>query len=84
MSEPAALPVVTVEAGQDAPPAADAPAPAEPLGVVVPVTGNAEVDHALGRLADADEVPVHAHTEVYEDVHRGLRDALAALDENRS
>jgi hypothetical protein len=85
MSEqPAALPAVPVEAEEDVALAADALAPAEPLGVVVPGTGNAEVDHALGRLADADELPVHAHTEVYEDVHRGLRDALAALDENRS
>jgi hypothetical protein len=56
----------------------------EPLGVVVPATGNAEVDEAVERLADADELPTRAHIEVYEDVHRGLRDALAALDENRS
>jgi len=47
------------------------------------MTGNAEVDAAVERLGDADELPVHAHIEVYEDVHRGLRDALTALDENR-
>ena len=55
-----------------------------PLGVVVPGTGNAEVDGAVVRLADADELPTQGHIEVYEDVHRGLREALAALDENRS
>jgi hypothetical protein len=56
----------------------------EPLGVTVAATGNADVDAALARLADADALPTQAHTEVYEDVHGGLRDALTALDENRS
>jgi hypothetical protein len=65
----------------DAEPAA--PAEPQPLGVTVAMTGNAEVDAAVERLGDADELPVHAHIEVYEDVHRGLRDALTALDENR-
>ncbi|MFI1096518.1 hypothetical protein [Streptomyces sp. NPDC020917] len=60
-----------------------APAEPQPLGVTVAMTGNAEVDAAVERLGDADELPVHAHIEVYEDVHRGLRDALTALDENR-
>lgn len=55
----------------------------QPLGVVVAATGNADVDTAVVRLGDADELPTQAHIEVYEDVHRGLRDALAALDENR-
>jgi hypothetical protein len=55
-----------------------------PLGVVLRPTGNAEVDEAVARLADADELPTGGHVEVYEDVHRGLRDALTALDENRS
>jgi hypothetical protein len=68
----------------DTAPAADVPPPPEPLGVAVGATGNADVDAALGRLADADELPVHAHIEVYEDVHRGLRDTLTALDDNRS
>jgi hypothetical protein len=56
----------------------------EPLGVVLRETGNAEVDAAVARLADADELPTAGHVEVYEDVHSGLRDALTALDENRS
>jgi hypothetical protein len=55
----------------------------EPLGVTVGATGNAEVDTAVERLSDADELPTDAHLEVYEDVHSGLRDALTALDENR-
>ncbi|WP_037908007.1 hypothetical protein [Actinacidiphila yeochonensis] len=55
----------------------------EPLGVTVEPTGNADVDAAVERLGDADELPTAAHIEVYEDVHAGLRQALAALDENR-
>jgi hypothetical protein len=55
----------------------------EPLGVVIEPTGNAEVDAAVERLGDADALPTEGHIEVYEDVHTGLRDALAALDENR-
>ena len=38
------------------------------------------VDALLERLADADALPTGDHIEVYEDVHRGLRDALTALD----
>ncbi|MGC5346515.1 hypothetical protein PZB75_04660 [Streptomyces sp. AM 4-1-1] len=56
------------------------PAPPAPLGVARTPTGNAEVDARLERLADADHLAADGHTEVYEDVHRGLRDALTALD----
>jgi hypothetical protein len=59
--------------------AAPAPGPA-PLGVEVDATGYAEVDALLERLADADALPTESHIEVYEDVHRGLRDTLTALD----
>jgi hypothetical protein len=38
------------------------------------------VDARLDRLADADHLAADGHTEVYEDVHRGLRDELTALD----
>ncbi|MFI6208689.1 hypothetical protein ACIBAI_20160 [Streptomyces sp. NPDC051041] len=65
----------TVEAG----PAHDPAAPA-PLDVPRTPTGNAEVDALLERLADADHLATDGHIEVYEDVHRGLRDALTALD----
>ncbi|MGW0858955.1 hypothetical protein [Streptomyces sp. NPDC002690] len=56
------------------------PAAPAPLGVVRTPTGNPAVDAALERLADADHLAADGHTEVYEDVHRGLRDALTALD----
>ncbi|MGW3460580.1 hypothetical protein ACWDE9_13700 [Streptomyces olivaceoviridis] len=63
----------------EAAPAYDPAAPA-PLHVARTPTGNAEVDALLDRLADADHLATDGHVEVYEDVHRGLRDALTALD----
>ncbi len=74
------------EIPQDAPPqeppraAQHDPVAPAPLGVVRTPTGNAGVDAQLERLADADRLPAGGHIEVYEDVHRGLRDALTALD----
>ncbi|OQR59158.1 hypothetical protein B6E66_36290 [Streptomyces maremycinicus] len=56
------------------------PAAPAALGVVRTPTGNPEVDALLDRLADADHLATDGHVEVYEDVHRGLRDALTALD----
>jgi len=67
----------------DATDAAGTAAEPQSLGVTVAMTGNADVDAAVERLGDADEMPVRDHIEVYEDVHLGLRNALAALDENR-
>ncbi|MQY13139.1 hypothetical protein SRB5_32820 [Streptomyces sp. RB5] len=68
----------------EAPPQAVAaprePAP-QPLGVPRTPTGNADVDAALERLADTDELPTDGHVEVYEDAHRQIRAALEALDE---
>jgi hypothetical protein len=58
----------------------DDPAAPAPLEVPRTPTGNADVDAALERLADADHLATDGHVEVYEDVHRGLRDALTALD----
>ncbi|MFE7842571.1 hypothetical protein ACFU53_42865 [Streptomyces sp. NPDC057474] len=82
--------VPAVEAGatgepgpQSAPPvveAEDDPAAPAPLNVPRTATGHPEVDAALDRLADADHLATDGHVEVYEDVHRGLRDALTALD----
>ncbi|MEU9449126.1 hypothetical protein [Streptomyces sp. NPDC048277] len=56
--------------------------PAAPAPIDAPrtPTGNADVDAQLDRLADADHLATDGHLEVYEDVHRGLRDALTALD----
>ncbi|MFI0713675.1 hypothetical protein ACH4SK_24065 [Streptomyces inhibens] len=61
------------------PAAADGP---QPLGVGVTPTGEAAVDAGLRRLADADHLPASGHLRVYEDVHRGLRDVLAGLDQH--
>ena len=56
------------------------PAAPAPLNVPRTPTGNAEVDVQLERLGDADHLATDGHVEVYEDVHRGLRDTLTALD----
>ncbi|MFI6349231.1 hypothetical protein [Streptomyces sp. NPDC050560] len=56
------------------------PAGPEALGVPRSPTGNAEVDARLARLADTDLLATDGHLEVYEDVHRALRDTLTALD----
>ncbi|MFF2206042.1 hypothetical protein [Streptomyces sp. NPDC058145] len=56
------------------------PAAPAPLDVPRTPTGDADVDARLQRLADADHLATDGHLEVYEDVHRGLRDALTALD----
>jgi hypothetical protein len=50
------------------------------LGIATEATGNAEVDMLLERLSDANALPTGSHIEVYEEVHRGLRDVLTALD----
>ncbi|HEY5834165.1 hypothetical protein [Streptomyces sp.] len=80
LSEATRAPMAGAETGGAAP---EAPRPPGPLGVAVGMTGNAEVDAVVVRLGDADELPTEAHIEVYEDVHQGLREALASLDENR-
>ncbi|MFF7793226.1 hypothetical protein [Streptomyces sp. NPDC007991] len=82
--------VPEMSAGEDAPapepepepePALeDDPAAPAPLNVPRTPTGDAGVDAALDRLGDADHLATDGHVEVYEDVHRGLRDALTALD----
>lgn len=65
--------------GEPAPDPAD-PADPRPLGLQRTPTGEADVDAQLERLADVDHLATDGHIEVYEDVHRGLRDALTALD----
>ncbi|MFR9725257.1 hypothetical protein ACL02R_18090 [Streptomyces sp. MS19] len=52
----------------------------QPLGIGVRPTGHAPLDAHLQRLADADGIGVAGHPEVYEDVHRALRETLASLD----
>ncbi|MFE9635713.1 hypothetical protein [Streptomyces sp. NPDC006463] len=60
--------------------AAAGPAGPAALGVVRTPTGHDGVDAHLARLADADDLTADGHLAVYEDVHRGLREALTALD----
>ncbi|SED14017.1 hypothetical protein SAMN05216489_02622 [Streptomyces sp. 3213] len=74
-AEADAVPEVVPEAEPTYDPAAPAP-----LNVDRTPSGNADVDAQLGRLADTDHLATDGHVEVYEDVHRGLRDALTALD----
>jgi hypothetical protein len=76
-SAPEAVPEVVPAAAVE--PEADPAAPA-PLNIPHAATGNADVDAQLDRLGDADHLATDGHVEVYEDVHRGLRDALTALD----
>ncbi|MBQ1000773.1 hypothetical protein ACFY2D_29970 [Streptomyces nigra] len=75
-------PEATTPAGEEAVEAVDEHDPAAPAPLAVPrtPTGNADVDAWLERLGDADHLATDGHLEVYEDVHRGLRDALTALD----
>ena len=72
------------EPGPGTPEEPQAPAVPEresgPLGVALAPTGDAGVDALMERLTDADALPTESHAEVYEDVHRGLRDTLTALD----
>ncbi|KUO16293.1 hypothetical protein [Streptomyces dysideae] len=73
--------VVETDSPQDSAVVEPAPGPATaPLNVPRTPTGDAEVDAQLERLGDADHLATDGHLEVYEDVHRGLRDALTALD----
>jgi len=45
----------------------------------LPITGEARVDDALGRLADLQGLPVDEHVAVFEDVQRRLHETLADL-----
>jgi len=45
-----------------------------------PSTGEPRVDAALARLDELEGRPVSEHREVFEDVHRRLRDVLGELD----
>lgn len=40
-------------------------------------TGNGRIDDAIARLDRLDELPVDAHPEIFDEIHSGLRDALA-------
>ncbi|WTW94195.1 hypothetical protein OG216_12690 [Streptomycetaceae bacterium NBC_01309] len=69
-----------VEAGVEAG-AEFADAEPTPLGLDAPEPcGDASVDRAVRRLTQVDVLSTELHGEVYEDVHRELREALAGLD----
>ncbi|MCX5383273.1 hypothetical protein [Streptomyces sp. NBC_00083] len=67
------------DADDQAQPHADDSGPA-PLGVDRAPTGHPGVDALVERLGDVDHLGTDGHLEVYEDVHRGLRTTLTALD----
>jgi hypothetical protein len=46
----------------------------------LPETGDAGVDAAIAPLAGLADLPVAEHAEVYDEVHRGLQEALSGLD----
>lgn len=71
---------MTDEVSANVPDVPQEAAGAAPLGLVRTPTGHPGVDAHLERLADADHLAADGHVEVYEDVHRGLREALTALD----
>jgi hypothetical protein len=47
----------------------------------VPETGEPRVDEVLSKLAGVENRPTSEHVGVYDEVHRGLQDALANLDQ---
>lgn len=47
----------------------------------LPETGDARVDEVLNKLAGIEQLPTAEHVAVYDEVHRGLQDALANLDQ---
>lgn len=47
----------------------------------LPETGDPRVDEVLAGLADLPSLPAGEHVAVYDQVHRGLQDALANLDQ---
>jgi hypothetical protein len=59
----------------------EASAPQAPIVSMdtLPITGEARVDDALGRLADLQGLPVNEHVDVFEDVQRRLHETLADL-----
>lgn len=80
MEQPEPRPGEAPEPGPQQPDPQPADEGPQPLGLRVEPTGHEPVDAQLRRLQDADHLAVSGHLEVYEDVHRGLRDTLTALD----
>lgn len=66
------------------PPQAEPPQPAPPTSPQPGPTGHERVDAALARLDELAAAPVADHVEVFEDVQRGLQDALASIDHDET
>jgi hypothetical protein len=69
------------------PPQAEPPQPPQPAPPTSPQpgpTGHERVDAALARLDELAAAPVADHVEVFEDVQRGLQDALASIDHDET
>uniref|UniRef100_A0AAU2VBH5 Uncharacterized protein n=1 Tax=Streptomyces sp. NBC_00003 TaxID=2903608 RepID=A0AAU2VBH5_9ACTN len=77
MSDSMPGPEVGPERGSEVGPEVAGPSP---LDVPRTPTGDAGIDALVERLGDVDHLGTESHAEVYEDVHRGLRDSLTALD----
>jgi hypothetical protein len=59
--------------------------PAWPAGAwPIEPTGDEGVDEAMARLEELGALPVARHVEVFQDVHRGLQDVLAGIDQDGS
>ncbi|WP_119730749.1 hypothetical protein [Thermomonospora amylolytica] len=80
---PEAPQVAPAPQAPQAPRAVPAGAVVAALGTVPPPepTGDERVDAALGRLAGLAGLPVADHVQVFEEVHRGLQDVLASVDQ---
>jgi hypothetical protein len=46
------------------------------------ITGDERVDAVLAGLGGLDEAPLTSHPEIFQQVHRGLQDALAGIDDD--
>lgn len=63
-------------------PVGEPAAGAAPPAAAAPRTGHAEVDAALARLPELEDLPAADHVAVFDDVHGRLERALAELDES--
>ena len=72
--------MVDHEVGQaGVPPSESSPGEQSELDLGVVATGHAGVDAALAGLDGLTDRPVGEHPDVFEQVHRGLHDAMSGL-----
>ncbi|REF01190.1 hypothetical protein [Thermomonospora umbrina] len=86
-SPASAVPAPRPQSAGEAPPAQIRPVTVPPEIVpmrdrfAVEPTGDERVDAVVGGLTRLVGLPVSGHVEVFEDVHRGLQEVLASVDE---